>query len=79
MDLEIEKIIRIIIVLAVLVIVVVSIAMLWKDYIKPYLTDLGKGETAGIKTSFMLPFLLFCKDKKQNTKRYLNSLKVLKI
>jgi len=79
MDLEIEKVIKIIIVLAVLVIVVVSITLFWKDYIKPYLEDLGKAETAGIKAGFMLPFLLFCDNKGQNTKRYLNSSKVIEI
>lgn len=68
MALEIEKIIKIIIVVAVLVIVVVSIAVLWQRYIKPYLEDLGKAETAGIKAGLMMPLLIFQK----TTKRYLN-------
>jgi len=68
MDLEIENMIRIIIVLAVLVIVVISITLFWKDYIKPYLENLGKGETAGIKAGIMLPFLLFCKDTRIRNK-----------
>jgi hypothetical protein len=69
MDLEIEKMIRIIIVVAVLVIVVISIAMLWQKYLKPYLEDLGKPETAGIKAGFMLLLLI----PKNRIKRYLIS------
>lgn len=74
MSLEIEKLIKIIIVVAVLIIVVVSITMLWQKYLKPYLEELGKGETAGIRTGLMIPLFIFS----NLTKRYLNSREILK-
>ncbi len=76
MALEIEKIIKIIIVVVVLVIVVVSIAVVWQKYLKPYLEDLGKAETAGIKAGL---FLLFIFKTTKVTKRYLNSYEIVKI
>ena len=66
MSLEIEKIIKIIILVVVLVVVVLSLAILWTNYIKPYLEDLGKAETAGIKTSIFLPVLMFSKGRRAN-------------
>ena len=69
MGLEIEKIIKIIIVVAVLVVVAISIALLWQNYIKPYLEELGKPETAGIKGGMAI-ILAFGNSK---IKRYLNS------
>jgi hypothetical protein len=74
MSLEIEKLIKIIIVVAVLIIVVISISMLWTKYLKPYLEEIGTGETAGIRTGFMLPLFIFG----NLTKRYLNSQKIIK-
>lgn len=70
MALEMEKIVKMIIVVIVLVIVVAAMAVLWQKYIKPYFEDLGKAETAGIKTGMILPLILFTKPKL--TKRYLN-------
>jgi hypothetical protein len=55
--LAIEKLVKIIIVMVVLVLVIVSFVILWNNYIKPYLSDLGKEETAGLKTSIFLPIL----------------------
>ena len=60
-EIAISTIIRIIIVILVIVVVGLGVFMLWNNSLKPYFSELGRTETAGISAGVFI--LLYSRRK----------------